>query len=60
MNKKEVGGFMENLKLAYCNECEDLVEYDIYDELIEEVDDWSKIKFNGGVAYVKTEYTEKK
>jgi uncharacterized phage-associated protein len=27
---------MENLKLAYCNECEDLVEFDIYEELIEE------------------------
>ena len=27
---------MENLRLAYCNECEDLVEYDICDELIEE------------------------
>ena len=29
-------------------------------ELIEEVDGWSKIKYNGSVAYVKTEYTEKK
>lgn len=26
--KEEVGGYMDNLKLAYCNECEDLVEYD--------------------------------
>ena len=29
-------------------------------ELIEEVDDWSKIKYNGQVAYVKTEFTAKK
>jgi uncharacterized phage-associated protein len=27
---------MENLKLAYCNECEDLVKFDIYEELFEE------------------------
>lgn len=27
---------MDNLRLAYCNECEDLVEYDICDEWIEE------------------------
>ena len=30
--KEEVGGYMDNLKLAYCNECEDLVEYDVHDE----------------------------
>ncbi len=29
-------------------------------ELIEEKDGWSKIKYNGSVAYVKTEFTEKK
>ena len=27
---------MEKLKYAYCNECEDLVEYVIYDEIITE------------------------
>lgn len=28
-------------------------------ELVEEVNDWSKIKYNGMIGYVKTEYTEK-
>lgn len=28
-------------------------------ELVEEVDDWSKIKYNDQIGYVKTEYTEK-
>ena len=27
---------MENLKLAYCNKCEDLVEYDVHEEYIKE------------------------
>ncbi len=27
---------MKNVRLAYCNECEDLVEYDVYDEVLEE------------------------
>ena len=27
---------MENLKLAYCNKCEDLVEYDVREEYIKE------------------------
>lgn len=27
---------MENLKLAYCNQCEDLVEYDIHEEFVQE------------------------
>lgn len=29
-------------------------------ELIEESDGWSKIRYNGTIAYVKSEYTEKK
>lgn len=53
MNKKEVGGFMENLKLAYCNKCEDLVEYDIYDELIEEEFKGVKISYRFSVGKCK-------
>lgn len=36
---------MEKLKLAYCNECEDLVEYDMYDEIIEEEFKGEKINY---------------
>ena len=41
---------MNNLKLAYCNECEDLVEYDVHDEIIDEEFKGEKInyKFNVG------------
>lgn len=53
MNKKEVGGFMENLKHAYCNECEDLVEYDIYDELIEEEFKGVKISYKFRIGKCK-------
>ncbi len=34
--KKEMGERMNKLELAYCNECEDLVEYDISEEEITE------------------------
>jgi len=36
---------MEKLKLAYCNECEDLVEYDVYDEIIDEEFKGEKISY---------------
>ena len=31
-----MGADMKNLRQAYCNECEDLVEFNIYDESVEE------------------------
>lgn len=44
---------MENLKLAYCNECEDLVEYDIYDEIFEEEFKGVKINYRFGIGKCK-------
>ena len=33
---KEVGGIMNDKNLAYCSECEDLVEFTEKEEVIEE------------------------
>ena len=41
---------MEKMNLAYCSECEDLVEFEIYNEIIEEKyrDEIVKFKFKIG------------
>ena len=44
---------MKNLKLAYCNACEDLVEYDEYDELIDEEFKGEKINYKFRVGRCK-------
>ena len=44
---------MENLKLAYCNECEDLVEYDVYDEIVNEEFKGEKINYKFRVGRCK-------
>lgn len=36
MEKEEVGEIMNKINLAYCNECEDLVEFAEKEEVIEE------------------------
>ena len=51
--KEEVGGYMDNLKLAYCNECEDLVEYDVHDEIINEEFKGIKISYKFSVGRCK-------
>ena len=51
--KEEVGGYMDNLKLAYCNECEDLVEYDVHDEIINEEFKGIKISYIFSVGRCK-------
>ena len=44
---------MEELKYAYCNECEDLVEYAIYDEEITEQYKGEDIEFGFKVGRCK-------
>lgn len=45
---------MEDLKLAYCNECEDLVEYDICDELLEEEFKGEQIQYRFKIGRCKS------
>lgn len=44
---------MDNLKLAYCNECEDAVEYDVHDEVVEEEFKGEKVKYKFKVGRCK-------
>lgn len=54
MNKKgNAGDCMDKLKLAYCNECEDLVEYQISDEKVTERYKGEEVQFRFKVGRCK-------
>lgn len=44
---------MENLNLAYCNECEDLVEYDIFEEIVTEQYKGEEVQFKFKIGKCK-------
>lgn len=49
---------MNQLNMAYCNECEDLVEYDFHDEVVAETYKRVKIEYNFRVARCKCCHSE--
>ena len=51
--EKEVGGIMDKKNLAYCNECEDLVEFEIRDEVIEEQYKGEIVRFKFRVGHCR-------
>ena len=49
---------MNKLNMAYCNECEDLVEFDFHDEVVTETYKGVKIQYDFRVARCKCCHSE--
>lgn len=51
--RKDAGDNMERLNLAYCNDCEDLVEFDVHEETVTELYKGENVQFKFRVGRCK-------